>query len=125
MVAEELEWTPAVPEVLATLAASSPPNVPGMHPALWRVLRSPMGRQLHVQTVGLLPADLRRRLGLRYTRRDARTFAILAALSRRAGPVVRGPLAEFGPSYVRWRRAALARGDVASRTPVPSAVVAA
>jgi uncharacterized protein (DUF2236 family) len=125
MVAEELEWTPAVPEVLATLSSSPPPNVPGMQPALWRVLRRPLGRQLHVQTIGLLPRDLRRRLGLPYTRRDARTFAALAALSRRAAPVVRGPLAEFGPSYVRWRREALARGDVASGTPHASAPVAA
>lgn len=117
VVAEELEWTPAIPEVLATLAASKPPNVPGLHPALWRLMRAPMGKQLHVQTVGLLPADLRRRLGLSYTRRDAKTFDRLAAVSRRAGPIVRGPLAEFGPSYVKWRHAALARGDVASRTP--------
>ena len=73
------------------------------------------------KTGQLLPADLRGRLGLSWTRRDQRTFDRLAALSRRAGPVVRGPLAEFGPNYVRWRRAALARGDVASRTPEPAA----
>ena len=94
---EELEWTPAIPEVLDTLAAASPPNVPGMHPALWRVMRAPLGRQLHVQTLGLLPGDLRRRLGLSYTHRDERTFRRLAALSRRSGPVVRGPLARVRP----------------------------
>lgn len=124
VVASELEWTPAVPEVIATLSAARPPNVPGLHPALWRVLRAPMGRQLHVQTLGLLPADLRRRLGLAFTGRDQRTFDRLAAISRRAGPVVRGPLREFGPSYVRWRRRALARGDVASRAPAAQATTA-
>ena len=119
----ELEWTPAIPEVLATLSAAKPPNVPGLHPALWRVLRAPMGRQLHVQTIGLLGDDLRRRLGLAYSRRDARTFDRLAAISRRSGPLVRGPLREFGPSYVRWRHKALARGDVASRTPAAHAAI--
>jgi uncharacterized protein (DUF2236 family) len=124
MVAEELEWTPAIPEVLSTLASSRPPNVPGLHPALWRVLRAPMGRQLHVQTLGLLPPELRRRLGLPYTGRDARTFAALAAISRRSSPIVRGPLREFGPSYVRWRRRALERGDVAGRAPEPQTAAA-
>jgi len=124
VVATELEWTPAIPEVLATLSAAKPPNVPGLHPALWRVLRAPMGRQLHVQTIGLLGDDLRRRLGLAYSRRDARTFDRLAAISRRSGPLVRGPLREFGPSYVRWRHKALARGDVASRTPAAHAAIA-
>lgn len=119
LIAGRLEWTPAIPEVMATLSAAVPPDIPGMHPALWRVLRSPMGRTLHVQSLGLLPRSLRHRLGLPWTRRDARTFALLTALSRRAGPVVRGPLREFGPAYVRWRRPALERGDVAGHAPVP------
>lgn len=123
-VATTLRWTPAVPEVVATLTAAAPPALPGMHPALWRVLRSPIGRQLHVQSVGLLPRELRHRLGLRWTPRDARAFRVLATLSRRAGPVVRGPLAEFGPAYVRWRRPALERGDVAGRAPSPGVVAA-
>lgn len=118
MVATTLEWTPAVPEVMETLTAAAPPDLPGMHPALWRILRSPMGSQLRVQSVGLLPRELRHRLGLPWTPRDARTFRMLAAVSRRAGPLMRGPLAEFGPHYVRWRRRALERGDVASRPPV-------
>jgi hypothetical protein len=29
------------------------------------------------------------------------------------GPLQRGPLSDFGPHYVRWRRAALERGEVA------------
>ncbi|MDX6663830.1 MAG: hypothetical protein QOG68_36 [Solirubrobacteraceae bacterium] len=121
VIAEELCWTPAVPEVLDTLSGSPPPNVPGMHPALWRVLRRPLAMQLRVTTVGMLPRDLRRRLGLPYTKSDARTFRAVAAVSRAAKPVVRGPLREFGPNYVRWRRTALTRGDVASRKPVPQA----
>ncbi|MCW2968760.1 MAG: hypothetical protein JWM71_2532 [Solirubrobacteraceae bacterium] len=119
VVADELVWTPAVPEVLETLAHAAPPNLPGMHPALWRVLRTPMAMQLRVTTIGMLPRELRDRLGVRLTRSEARTFRALAAASRRSSPLIRGPLAEFGPTYVRWRREALARGDVASRPPAP------
>jgi uncharacterized protein (DUF2236 family) len=122
--AEELEWTPAVPEVMDTLSSSPPPNVPGMRPGAWRALRAPLAIQLRVTTTGMLPRDLRAKLRLPYSRRDARTFRVLAAASRAAKPVVRGPLRDFGPSYVKWRREALRRGDVASRTPRPSVVAA-
>lgn len=114
VLSEELEWTPAVPEVMDTITGAAPPNVPGMHPALWRVLRSPMALQLRVTTVGLLPAALRPRLRLSFSRADERAFRALAATSRASGPLLRGPLREFGPHYVRWRSAALARGEVAA-----------
>ena len=115
-VADELEWTPAVPEVLATLSEPTTPAVPGLRPELWRVLRVPMSRQLHVTTVGVLPPVLRHRLGLTFSDGDRRTFALLAGAMRASGPFVRGPLQEFGPRYVRWRRAAIDRGEVASGT---------
>ena len=125
MVADELVWTPAVPEVMATVSASSPPNLPRLRPALWRVASAPMSLQLRVTTVGLVPRELRARLRLPYTRRDARLFRAMAAASRASAPLVRGPLREFGPNYVRWRREALARGDVAAagtvREPRPAA----
>jgi uncharacterized protein (DUF2236 family) len=112
VVAEQLEWTPAVPEVLGQLSKAKPP--PGLHPSLWRVLRVPMGSQLRLTTVGMLPRELRARLELPWSQNDRRAFRALAAASRAAGPAIRGPLAEFGPNYVRWRREALQRGDVAS-----------
>ena len=116
-VADVLEWTPAVPEVLDTLANAAPPNVPGMSDGAWRMLRKPLSSQLYLTTVSLLPPVLRTRLGLVLTTSQKRSFRMLTATSRAAGPVVRGPLKEFGPSYVRWRRKALARGDVAARPP--------
>ncbi|WP_205697091.1 oxygenase MpaB family protein [Conexibacter sp. SYSU D00693] len=110
---EELEWTPAVPEVLDTIAHAKPPNVPGLPPAVWRAMRVPLAVQLRATTVGLLPDELRDRLGLTWSRRERAAFAAVASVSRASGPAVRGPLANFGPNYVRWRREALARGDVA------------
>jgi uncharacterized protein (DUF2236 family) len=120
-VREELEWTPAVPEVLDTLASAAPPNVPGMSDAAWRRLRRPLSNQLYLTTVALLPVELRRKLGLRLTPAQLRSYRVLSAASRAAGPVVRGPLAEFGPNYVKWRREALERGDVASHAPESAA----
>ena len=121
VVHEKLEWTPAVPEVLDTIAGTTPPNVPGMRPGLWRVVNAPLAFQLRVATVGMLPANLRDRLGLSFGRRDRAVFDALAAASRASGPLVQGPLREFGLSYVGWRRQALARGDVAAAGSQPAA----
>jgi len=120
VVDERLEWTPAIPQVLDTLAGSPPPNVPGMRPGLWRLLRAPMGYQVRVATIGLMPDRLRRRLELPFSPRERRAYKGMAAASRAAGPLVRGPLREFGPNYVRWRRQALARGDVAATGSAPA-----
>ncbi|HEX5909227.1 MAG TPA: oxygenase MpaB family protein [Thermoleophilaceae bacterium] len=125
VVDEQLQWTPAIPEVLDTLSAAPPPSVPGLRPGVWRLLRRPMAAQLRVATVGLLPERLRRRLELPYSARERRTLAAMAALSRASGPAMRGPLAEFGPNYVRWRHEALDRGDVAATGSAPAAKAAA
>ncbi len=93
-----------------------PPNLPGLRPGLWGVVSRPMALQLRVSTVGLLPPVLRERLGLPFSRADRRLFGGLRRVARATGPLIRGPLGEFGPHYVRWRRAALARGDVAGGT---------
>ena len=84
-----------------------------------------MGYQLRVATIGLMPERLRRRLELPFGAREQRVFRGMAAVSRAAGPAVRGPLAQFGPNYVRWRHEALARGDVAATGSAPAAKAAA
>jgi uncharacterized protein (DUF2236 family) len=111
---EELRWTPAVPEVMASLAGAPPPRIPGLGPRAWRLLATPASRHLRVVTAGLLTPGLRRRLGLPLTRGDRALFRAHCAVARRLGPLQRGPLAEFGPLYVRWRHTALQRGEVAS-----------
>jgi uncharacterized protein (DUF2236 family) len=124
VVREVLEWTPAVPEVLDTLAHAGPPAMPQMPRPVWNVLRMPMALQLRVTTVGLLPAEARRKLGLSLSASERTLFSSMAAMSRASGPLIRGTLAEFGPWYVRWRAAALARGDVASGTAAPRTAAA-
>ena len=114
MIAEKLEWTPAVPEVLATFKGGKAPK--GVPPRLWRLVNAPLSAQLRINTFGLLPPVLRERLGIPFSRTDALRFRIQGRLARASGPLIRGPLANFGTHYVGWRRKALARGDVAGRT---------
>jgi uncharacterized protein (DUF2236 family) len=107
VVREQLTWTPAVPEVLAGVKRPPKPDLPWLHPGVWRLVSAPLGRQLEVITAGLLPDELRDRLELRYSSRDRTLFGALSWVSRHSTPLVRGPLAEFGPWYVRIRGDAL------------------
>jgi uncharacterized protein (DUF2236 family) len=107
----ELKDNPTVHMVLDTL--SRPKAPPGMPRRAWRVLRQPIARVQRVQTVGMLPPRLRAKLNLPWSAGDERLFLFVAALSRAGRPLIRGPLREFGPVYVRWRAKQLARGDVA------------
>ena len=123
MVEEELEDNPTVHVVLGTFEQPAPPEIPGLGPGVWQRLSRPLGKQTRITTVGMLPPRLRAKLGLELTPGEERVFRSLAAASRASTPLIRGPLAEIGPHYVRWRRKQLKRGDVAREAP-PAAVAA-
>jgi uncharacterized protein (DUF2236 family) len=114
MVDERLEDNQTVHTVLRTLAKPKAPPVPALNDPIWRAARLPMGRLGALATVGLLPPRLRTRLGLRWTKAQAVELRALAALSRAATPLMPATLRCFGPSYLKWRREAIDRGDVAS-----------
>jgi len=116
MVEQDLEDNPTVHLVLESFE-SPQPMLAGIPPRAWRVLRIPMATQLRLTTVGMLEPELRAKLGIAWSPRDERAFRALAAASRASTPLIRGPLAEVGPRYVRWRAKQLERGDVAGRTP--------
>jgi uncharacterized protein (DUF2236 family) len=99
-----LRWTPAVPQVWATLGAAPAPDVPGLRPGLWRALRGPLALPLQLATAGLLPPALRERLSLPFDPARAAAFRTLCLGMKAAGPLRFGPLREFGPFYVRARR---------------------
>jgi len=113
VMAQELVWTPAVPDVMATIEGSRPPLKAIPRP-VWRVLSWPLAQGGRIATVGLVPPALRERLELGFSTADERAFGALAAIARASDPLIRGPLREFGPYYVRARHDALVRGDVAS-----------
>lgn len=114
MIAERLEPTDSVTDVLEALAQPPPPAVRGMSDGLWQALRLPAARGAKLGTVGLMPPALREKLGLGWTEAQRVELRAVGAASRRSGAVLPSSLRNFGPSYLRWRRAAIARGEVAS-----------
>jgi uncharacterized protein (DUF2236 family) len=119
MIDERLEGNETVHTVLRTLAKPIAPPLPMLTDPVWRVARLPIARLGALATVGLLPPRLRERLGLRWSAAQALELRALAALSRAATPLMPASLRCFGPSYLRWRREAIDRGDVASTPPAP------
>ncbi len=117
---EVLESTDAAHEVLESLQEPTPPPIPWMREPMWRAISWPSTKAGTIGTVGMLPPVLRRRLGIGWTERDQRTFERLGAISRRTRPLMPKTMRCFGPSYLKWRREAIARGDVASGSGGPT-----
>ena len=116
MVDQRLEDNDVVQTVIRTLRSPAPPPyVDALPPAAWRVLRKPAARATELTTAALLPPRLRARVGLTIDARDARELRALAAVSRRATPLMPRGLRRIGPGYLRMRREAIERGDFASR----------
>lgn len=114
MVRERLEPTGSVTDVLEALAKPPPPAVKGMSDGLWQALRIPAARNARLGTVGLMPPALRQKLGLEWTDAQQLELRAVGAASRGSGALLPASLKSFGPSYLRWRADAIARGEVAS-----------
>jgi uncharacterized protein (DUF2236 family) len=117
MVDERLENNETVQTVLRTLAKPTAPPLPMLNEPIWRIARAPMARLGALATVGLLPPRLRVRLRLHWTRSQEVELRALAAAARAATPLMPASLRCFGPAYLRWRREAIDRGDVAAGVP--------
>jgi uncharacterized protein (DUF2236 family) len=117
MIAERLEPSDVIDDFMQALARPDPPPVPFVGEAAWRVARPPAARVFRLATIGLLPARLQDRLGLRLSRGQEAELRGLAAASRAAGPLLPRGLRCMGPSYLRWRREAIGMGDMAAAAP--------
>jgi uncharacterized protein (DUF2236 family) len=113
MVHGRLCHTPAVDDVLAALRTPAPPSVAGLYGAGWAFARRPLGHVLELTTIGLLPPALRRRFAVGWSWRRELELRALCASLRAGTPVAPAWVCNTGPDYLRWRREALARGDVA------------
>jgi uncharacterized protein (DUF2236 family) len=118
MFATTLTWTPAIAEVMGTPRITSSP-VRAVPTPVWKGFARVAGEQFRIVTTGMLTPDLRLRLRLPYSRGDAAIFRAHELVARASGPLIHGPLANVGPYYVRARRQALERGDVASASHPP------
>jgi uncharacterized protein (DUF2236 family) len=114
MVGEQLEDTEAAQDVLTSLVSPTAPPLPGMHDWVWRVVSWPSTKAGSLATLGMLPPNLRERLRVEWDDQRERRFRRMAAVTRRARPLMPPQARNFGPHYLRWRRKAIARGDVAS-----------
>lgn len=114
MVQGVLEHTAAVDEVLEALARPAPPALAAVYRPVWPIARTQLSHLIRLSTVGLLPAVLRERFGIRWTRAQQLELAVLCGALRSATPLMPASLLNTGPGYLRWRSEALARGEVAS-----------
>jgi len=111
MLEQRLTRTESVDRVLDSVRGPvpSPLPVPG---ALWRAVRIPARRALLLAGLGLLPAKLRERFGIRWSRREEAEFRSLSATSRALTPLMPPRLRVTGPDQLRWRRRAIASGPL-------------
>jgi uncharacterized protein (DUF2236 family) len=114
MVDGTLQHTPAVDDVLEALARPTPPPLALLREPGWAPIRAPLGHVLGLTTVGMLTPALRRRFGVSWTRANDLELRALGAVLRSATPLMPSWLRNTGSGYLRWRREAIARGDVAS-----------
>ncbi|HEY2772108.1 MAG TPA: oxygenase MpaB family protein [Solirubrobacteraceae bacterium] len=111
--ATELVRTESVGRVLRSIGRAAPPPMPIPIPiAVWRTARVPISRALWLGGVGLIEPELRRRLGIRFTRLDEAAFHTLGALSRATEPALPQRLKVMGPAHLRWRGAEIATGPL-------------
>lgn len=106
-----LTRTSEVDHVLQAVMGAPPPPLP-MPATAWRGLRLPAQRAVWLGGIGMLPERLRPRLGIRWTQRDERLARALGRASRASTPLLPRPLRILGPTQLRLRRRAIARGPL-------------
>jgi uncharacterized protein (DUF2236 family) len=112
MVAERLELTDAVHDVLAALKEPKiPPNL-SLPEGAWRAARFPAARLSALATIGMLPPVLRERFGLKWSRAQELELRALGAASRSATPMMPTSLRRMGPAWLDRRRDAIVRGGM-------------
>jgi uncharacterized protein (DUF2236 family) len=125
MVEDRLEKTDAVADVLESLESPAKPPLRFLGDTGWKVASFPAIVSTRLTTAGMLPPVLRERFGIPWTEKEERRFRALAKASRASTAVLPKALRNVGPRYLRWRREALERGDVARASRAPGSVAAA
>jgi uncharacterized protein (DUF2236 family) len=125
MVEECLERTDAVDDVLEALDSPTKPPLRFLGDAGWKIASFPAVKSTRLTTAGLLPPVLRERFGITWTEKEERRFHALAKASRKSTAVMPKALRNVGPRYLKWRREALERGDVATPSRAPRGIATA
>ncbi|OKJ74833.1 oxygenase MpaB family protein [Streptomyces sp. CB02460] len=128
MLADEIEQTPVVAELVATGTAVPPPDrgpwaLRLLLRAVWPVLLPPLARFRSFLTVGLMPPDAREAIGLEWTDAQERALRRFCAVVRLVVPVLPERL-RYLPRARRARaahRAAVRGGGLRPRRGGPAA----
>jgi uncharacterized protein (DUF2236 family) len=109
-----LQHTQSVDDVLAALGRPAGPPIRGLGGAAWPAVGIPASHVIRLATAGLMAPELRERLDLTWTARQQLELRAIGRTLRSATPLLPARLRNVGPSYLRWRRIPIARGDVAN-----------
>lgn len=93
MVQDRLEDNDTVQEVIEVMRSEVRPPFSFLPPGLWKRAWRPVGETYWLVTAGLMPPELRHKLGIRWGRAQARRYRALARASRALGPAM--PLVNF------------------------------
>jgi uncharacterized protein (DUF2236 family) len=113
----ELGPNATVDRVLRTARRPAAPPLPTPGVIVWRAFRPPVAKATYLGGVGLLGASLRHRLGIPWSRGEEVQFRALGASTRALDPLLPAGLKVLGPTQLRWRRRAIARGPFGEATP--------
>jgi uncharacterized protein (DUF2236 family) len=119
MVDGELGPNETVDRVLEVARKPAGPELPLGAELAWRAARLPAARLMYLGGVGLLPEGLRQRLRIPWSSREERRFRTLAAGSRALEGILPPSLKILGPTQLRWRRRAIARGPFGESAALP------
>ncbi|MGH2951082.1 MAG: oxygenase MpaB family protein [Solirubrobacterales bacterium] len=104
VVAARLEHNETVDRVLRSIVRpGAPPPFLARAEPLWRLLRVPPARALRLASLGMMSPELRRLLGVEWSRANQTELRAIAAASRAVGPLIPRRLRLMGPEYLRWR----------------------
>ncbi len=120
---QQLVRTASVDRVIRSVRSPAAPPVP-MPSWAWRTASIPPQRALWLGGIGLMPGDLRERLGIAWSERDERAFQRLGRISRGLTPVLPRGLKVMGPMSLRMRRKAIAHGPLGAGAPAAAAAAA-
>jgi uncharacterized protein (DUF2236 family) len=105
MVADRLDDNDQVQQFLAFIRHDVRSPLPLLDERAWRVAWAPFGRLFWLATVGLLPAELRERFGVRWNAAREHEFRALTAASRATTPLMPAVTRVVSPENIlRWRR---------------------
>lgn len=116
MVANKLIHTKAVDDFADSVFKSPPAPPLGLRPIelVWPAVGLPAGKLMQLFAIGLLPGELRERLGFKWSRGQQMQFNSIAAMSRMTTPVVPRALRVTGDSYLTMRRNLIENGKAQS-----------